>query len=240
MPFKILTHDFCPPVQGGKPVWDGVKLPHRLRKVRLDVSDVECGAGWNYTDDLSTALLIAGLWSNGRPACCLVVEPSEDAVERGNKRRCSKLTIVRRCTHEEILAGIRGLPIDFAGHKERMVASQAAWYEALGRPERDELQVEQNLQLALEARGLPWQLQRYDSARGAWGAWGAWGARGGWGAWGGRDAWGALTMEYVALQGWCDVDPLKLTTGLRDAYQHGLAIAVPTAKDTLGWAMDDA
>lgn len=25
--YKILTHDFYPPLQGGKPIWDGVTLP---------------------------------------------------------------------------------------------------------------------------------------------------------------------------------------------------------------------
>ncbi len=47
-------------------------------------------------------------------------------------------------------------------------------------------------------------------------------------------------VEFAALQGWLDVDPLKLTTGLRDAYAAGLAIALPTAQGVLGWAMEPA
>jgi hypothetical protein len=45
-------------------------------------------------------------------------------------------------------------------------------------------------------------------------------------------------VQYAALNGWVDYDPLLLTTGLRDAYRAGLAIAVPTGPDTLGWAME--
>jgi hypothetical protein len=46
-------------------------------------------------------------------------------------------------------------------------------------------------------------------------------------------------VEYAALNGWIDHDPLLLTTGLRDAYAAGLGIALPTGPGTLGWAMDD-
>jgi hypothetical protein len=46
-----------------------------------------------------------------------------------------------------------------------------------------------------------------------------------------------LTVECAALNGWTADDPLLFTTGLRDAYRAGLAVAVPTGPDTLGWAM---
>jgi hypothetical protein len=237
MAFKVLTHDYRPPVRAGDPVWDGETLPFDLPKVKLDTGADECAAGWNYTEDLSAAMRIAGLWPNGRPACCLVVEPSADAITRGRKSRCSQLTILRRCTDEEILGGIRGLPIDFADHKERMVESQHSWYRALGRPEHDDEIVEQGLTMALRARGLEWELRRFDGAWDAWNAWGEWGAWGARGAWNARDA---LTVEFVALQGWIEFDPLKFTTGIRDAYAAGLAVAFPVARDTLGWAMVEA
>lgn len=57
-----------------------------------------------------------------------------------------------------------------------------------------------------------------------------------------RDAWtarDALIVEYTALRGWVDRDPLLLTTGIRDAYRCGLGVAVPVAEGTLGWAMDE-
>jgi hypothetical protein len=66
----------------------------------------------------------------------------------------------------------------------------------------------------------------------------AWDARDAWDAWDARDARDALIVEYAALQGWTDHDPLLLTTGLRDAYWNGLALAVPTGPNELGWAMD--
>ena len=41
--------------------------------------------------------------------------------------------------------------------------------------------------------------------------------------------------------GWVDGDPLALTTGIREAYRNGLAIAVPVDSGVVGWAMvDDA
>jgi hypothetical protein len=51
------------------------------------------------------------------------------------------------------------------------------------------------------------------------------------------DAWAALTVQFAALAGWTDHNPMLLTTGLRDAFDHGLAVAVPVGPDTLGWAM---
>ena len=53
--WKLLTHDFRPPVQQGEPVWDGLTLPFQLPTVRLDASDVECSFGWNFVEDLATA-----------------------------------------------------------------------------------------------------------------------------------------------------------------------------------------
>ncbi len=259
--YKILTHNYRPPVQGGQPIWDGVTLPFALPPVKLDTGLEDCAAGWNYTGSLADALRIAHLWPDGRPSLALYVEPSSDAVTRGDKSRCSQLTIVGRVPFEEVRAAIRVLSEPFGVHADRMAESQVAWYEALGRPRRNVREVERGLRAALEARGLDWKLERFDSAgdardardaraawdaRDAWAAWAAWAARAAWDAWAAWAAWDAwdawaardaLTIEYAALQEWTEDDPMLLTTGLRDAYEAGLAIAVPTGPDTLGWAM---
>ncbi len=274
--FKVLTHDYRPPILGGDPIWDGETLPFTLPKVRLDVGPAECAAGWNYTTDLASALQIAGLWPDGHPACCLHVEASDDAITRGEKSRCSQLTIVGLASRAELEAAIRVISEPFGVYAERMAASQLAWYDALARPRHDERRVEVELRAALEARGLDWRLRRYESARvvrdalavwatwamraervawaarvarNAWAAWDAQAARGtraardardAWDAWKAWEAWAArdaLTLEHAALQGWTDHDPLLLTTGLREAYAHGLGVAVPVGGNTLGWAM---
>src|SRR5579863_3122125 len=82
--YKLWTHDFCSPIQGGKPVWDG-SLPFTLPPVTLDISDVECGAGWNFTDNLAKGFKIAGLWPNGRPSLVSIVEPTDDMIQRKDK-----------------------------------------------------------------------------------------------------------------------------------------------------------
>jgi hypothetical protein len=221
--FKVLTHDHRPPIQGGDPVWDGETLPFELPTVTLNTSSDQCAAGWNYTGNLADALRVGGLWPRGRPAVCVVVEASDDAIERGNKRRCSQLTIVRRASEDEIAAAIADLSQEWFGeHAERMAQSQLDWFRALGRPEHDEQRVEADLQRALDARGLQWTLKRYDNA---------------WDAWDARDA---LTVEYSVVRGWIDYPADLLTVGIRDAYTHGLAVAIPTGRDELGWAMEDA
>ena len=85
--FKIITHDYRPPLQGGDPIWDGSTLPFTLPKVKLDTSREECAGGWNYTTSLAAAMRIAGLWRDGYPAVCFVVKPSADAIERGDKKQ---------------------------------------------------------------------------------------------------------------------------------------------------------
>jgi hypothetical protein len=44
-------------------------------------------------------------------------------------------------------------------------------------------------------------------------------------------------MQFTARSGWISHHHDLLTTGIRDAYQHGLGIAVPTGENELGWAM---
>lgn len=229
--FKVLTHDYRPPIQGGPAIWDGETLPHTLPKVTLDTSDVDCGRGWNYTETLADAFRISGLWPNGRPSCALIGSASDDRIRRGDKLRCSQLKITGRVEPAGVRAAILELSTDrfrMEEHAEQMTDSQLGWREALGRPLHDDTVVERELQTALTARELDWTLQRYDSARDAWDAWGAWGA------WDARDA---LMVEYTSLRGWFDRPADHLTAGLREAYRHGLAIAIPTSKGVLGWAM---
>ena len=299
MPYKILTHDWRPPVQGGEPLCDGT-LPVTLPKVTLDTSTADCGAGYNYCDSLTTAARIAGLWPSGRPSRCLVVEPSADAIARGDKRRCSSLTITRLCTDDEIRGAMRDLVASWAGaHADELVAEQWAWYVALGRPLRDAAIVEAGLRAALEKRGLAdWTLKLYEAApadRDAWDAWDAWNAwaawnardaraawdawatwdardaRAAWDAWAARDArdardaraawaardardardawnaraaraaWNAMLVRAAASCGWLtSLAGDHLTIGIRDAYSHGLAIALPSGPKELGWAMVEA
>jgi hypothetical protein len=71
----------------------------------------------------------------------------------------------------------------------------------------------------------------------AWADWNAWSARCAGPAWSAWSAWGGLPVYYSSKRGWADFDPYMLTEGLRDAYRHGLGIAVPTGEKELGWAM---
>ena len=160
--------------------------------------------------------------------------------------------------------------LNFSRRAKVMTKEQLAWYVALGRPEHDPDRVEEGLRKALKTRGLAWDLRRFDlawAARDAWDAWAArdawdawdaraaWAARDAWDAWAARDAWdawdawdaraawdawAALMISYLARCGWIDYKPDLLTTGIRDGYHHGLAVAIPTGPDELGWAMEES
>ena len=238
--FKVVTHDLCPPIQGGPPLWDGA-LPHLLPAVHLDTGPDECSAGWNYCERLSTALRIAGLWPTGRPSRGFLVEAGPDAIVRGDKRRASRLTIVRETTEDELDAAILELSAPFGVHAERMAAEQIEWRRALSRPERNPAAVAGHLTVALTTRGLTgWQVQEFPSAWDAWDAWAAWdtrAARAAWDTWDAWDARAALTVTYAAVRGWIDQQPELLTTGIRDAYGAGLAVAIPAGPRTLGYAL---
>ena len=189
MPWKILTHDWRPPIQGGEPLCRTEDLPLTLPLVSIDTSDRECGAGWNFVDDLGTGFRVAGLWPFGRPAVALVVEPMGEVVTRGDKKRCAQLRLLREATTEEVQDGIVTLSRPFGDLADAMAAEQWEWRVAFGRPRRDPQLVEAALQDALTARDLAkWSIHRYDSARAAWDAWDARGARAAWAA---RDAWAA-------------------------------------------------
>lgn len=50
-----------------------------------------------------------------------------------------------------------------------------------------------------------------------------------------KDASDALTVYYAARRRWVNMPPNKLTAGLREAYQHGLAIAIPSTDTRELW-----
>jgi hypothetical protein len=265
--YKVLTHDYCPPLRGGDPVWDGKRK--MLPKVELDTGEKECGAGWNFCKEPHDALRIGGMWPDGYSSVLLRVRGGKDTIERGCKLRSSQLSILEVCSEDEVREAVRVLSELFGEYAEVMVESQMAWWRALARPHWDVATVEASLCTALDARGLPgWKLcrcdtgrevwDRYDrsytlaardawyarAVRAAWAAWDAQDARAAWDTWTARstvwdvrDAWYALTVQLPSLAGRTEHDPMLLTTGLRDAYGHGLSVAVPVGPRTLGWAM---
>jgi len=178
--YKILTHDFCPPLQGGKPIWDGVTLPFQLPTVALDTHTViESSYGWHFVEDLAEGFKIAGLWPTGRPSVVLAVTPSADALACGTKRRASSLRLDRLATEAEIRAAVVRLSEGFGQHAERMAEEQQAWRTALARPAHDVATVETGLVAALRERGLRgWTTQSFESARAAWDALAALGRQG--------------------------------------------------------------
>ena len=81
-----------------------------------------------------------------------------------------------------------------------------------------------------------WDARDARAARAARAAWAVWDARDARAAW---DARAALTWHYAARKGWIGGSADKYTVGIRDAYAHGLAIALPTGPNELGWAPVD-
>ena len=273
--WKVLTHDFRPPLQGGEPVFDGHTFPTTLPTVACDSSRLECSFGWNFTRNISTGLRLAGMWVTGRPSSVFEVEAA-DALERGNKMRAHSLTILRPATPNEIHLAIIESSASFGAHAVSMAEEQWLWYQALGRPLHNRGLVIAGLNAALVARGLTWTLKEFKDARDAWSArdawaardawsdrdawaaWDAWAARDAWAAlsawlawpaWAARattrdawddawDAWAALVLQFSARSGWVALKHERLTIGVRDAYHHGLAIALPTGSNELGFAME--
>jgi hypothetical protein len=267
--YKVLTYDYRPPIQGGDAVWDGRRKT--LNKVQLDTSPDECAAGWNFCRHAHDALRIAGLWPDGYPSVLLRVRGGRDTIERGDKLRCSRLTILGVCSEDEVRESVYVMSQLFGVHADVMTDSQMKWRHALSRPYYDESAVEEGLHASLYVRGLrEWKLRQFTTARevrdrardvrdtratgAAWAAWAARAAldagdaqavRDAWDAW---DAWearearearDALTVQFAAIAGWIDHNPMLQTEGLREAYEQGLAVAAPVARYTLGWAMEE-
>lgn len=233
MCWKVLTYDFCPPLQGGSPLCDGTTWPVKLPTVPLDRSGSKCGVagGWHFCRNIETALKIGGMWPTGRPSAVVAVDPHGDVIERGDKCRAASLTLVRLATEDEVAQAIHRFSAVFAPHGGVMAAEQISWRSALARPDHDPACVERQLQIALDARGLSgWSLRRFETQQ-AERAWEAWAARAA------RAAQEALTYKFAALQHWLETDADLLTIGIRDAYSYGLEIALPSGPTELGWAM---
>jgi hypothetical protein len=227
--WKLLTHDFRPPIRGGDPLFDGVTFPIILPPVECDTSEKECSFGYNFVGNIDTGLNIAGFWRSGRPNAIIEVE-AESPLERGAKLRAPSLTLLRHATADEIRSGIGRYSVShFGSHAEAMAEEQWLWYEALARPLRNREAVIAGLEAALTACDLKWTLREYPTARAAWAT------RNAWAAW---DAKNALTVSFAARSGWISPAHDKLTIGIRDAYLNGLAIAVPGGLNELGWAME--
>lgn len=195
--WKLWTHDWRSPIQGGNPVWDGT-LPHTLPTVDLDVSGRECGAGWNYVRDIETGWRIAGMWPTGRPARITLMEPDGSHIERMDKCRAAGGRIVRLATDEEVRDALLRFSTPFGELQAEIAAEQREWMQALARPYHDRQHVEAGLRAALSARELDgWALRPFKHARAAWDAWDAWDARDEWDAcearaeWDARAAWDA-------------------------------------------------
>lgn len=258
--YKVFTHDLCSPIQGGAPVWTG-EVPHELPTVELDKWHDECAAGWNFTHDIKTGLFIAGLWPNGRPSRIFSVEATGTVVERGNKIRSDKVTIISEVSEEDICTAIHDFSFCFKNYQKHMTESQIAWRRALGRPHHDEGKIQERLEEALAVRGLAWKLKRFESARATWAAKDAWAARDTWAAWdtwatwdtwaawvakdiqgqdwapwAAMDARAALMVEFASLMSWVSTSPDYLTRGLRSAYENGLELIIPTGRNELGWS----
>jgi len=106
--FKILTEDFCPPLQGGSPLFTpNTEFPLVLPETVLDTSDSECGAGWNFCEDLDTAFKIIKICGKYGLNRAFRVVGDDTTIKRGDKLRCKQLTIIGECEAE-----------DFRGYQE--------------------------------------------------------------------------------------------------------------------------
>jgi len=124
--YKLFTHNFHSPLQGGPALWDG-SCPFSFPTVALDKSHAECGSsGWHFVSDMAAGFRIAGMWPTGRPSAVAIIEPSKDAIERGDKWRASSFTIKRLATEIEIAQGIESLSSVFGEHQKEMAAEQLA------------------------------------------------------------------------------------------------------------------
>ncbi len=265
--YKVFTHDLCPPIQGGAAVWDGAlphTLPRVDLDRDNDECAAGWNACAKLHTALRIAGLWPNGRPSRAFRC---ETDDAVCVARGDKLRAETWTMTAECGVEEIADAIRIMSRPFGALADAMVVSQLAWREALAKPLRDVAVVERELAVALHCRGLGWATRRFDdaraagAARAAWDAWDAWDARAAgdawdaraawaardawaawdaWGAWAARDAWAAwaaMIVEFAARSKWTNHDPDLLTLGLREAYRHGLEIAIPTGPSELGWAM---
>ena len=223
-------------------MWDGT-LSYTLPPVVVDDGPDDCAPGWNACAEGHTALRIAGLWPDGRPSRLFRVETDGLVVERGDKLRAATWCIVEEIL--DVTPHVRRMSEPFGELADEITAEQMAWRAALARPRHDEAAIETGLREALAARGIEsWTLRRFNDAWAARDARAAWAARDARDARAARDAWDAwdardaLLVFYTSRRGWISSRTDLLTTGIRDAYAAGLAVAIPTGPTELGWAME--
>lgn len=240
MPYwKIFTHDLRSPIQGSDIWWDGT-TPYELPAVVLDTSEVECGAGWHFVDNLAAGLQMIGLWPTGRPSRAFLVEPSSLTVCRNKKYRSSQLHIVREATDDEIAAAIIQLSVGFGEHADVMVREQLAWRTALARPMRQPEKVRAGLHETLTRRGLSWTLQEFPfvcGIRSPWTRQSLWDAEETW--WDGQpNVWsiGDVNKKSLALflarQRW---DAVSLLAGSENGIAHASLALCCYFTGLLGW-----
>ena len=265
--YKVLTHDLRQPIQGGEPVitgplpfvlprtkvdestaacaagWNACAKPEfalriaglwpngrpsRLFRVETDEPVLERGdrlraAAWTMVEEIADV----------RPAVLAMSAPFGDMAEvMADEQMAWRVALARPgrdapAVEVGLTAALnaRKLPwtlkrFDSAwdARDARAAwdawAARAAWY---ARGARD----------AWDARGA----RDARAARDAWDAWDAWDALDA------RAARDALTVFYAASRRWFSSPHDLLTVGIRDAYAAGLALAIPTGPNELGWAM---
>ena len=120
MGFRMYTQDWRSPTMGGAPILtEPARLPITLPSVELDTTEAPHGAGYHYSASLAEAARASGFWPDGRPARCVSVFASSDALERQlvvgedqreratRIRRASALTVTALCADDEIRAAMR-------------------------------------------------------------------------------------------------------------------------------------
>lgn len=254
--YRVFSHDLASPTVGGAPIIVG-QLPYRLPVIHE--------VGWHAGRTMAEAIQIGGLWRNGRPTRLFRVETDVEVIECGKKLCAKTWDVVEELSIEP---AIRELSSAFGDLADEMVREQLAWHTVPGRPCHDEHVVKEGLLAALAARGLDWELRRYETVNAirisrdrwednwtvrdayyAFEIWRSWDslnlvAREAWidrGVWLDRGSWSpcsALITFYNEHK--CGNGfPERLTVGIRSAYCHGLWVAVAIAGGVLGWVMDE-
>lgn len=94
-----------------------------------------------------------------------------------------------------------------------------------------------------KAAGAAWAAQAAGTVRVAQDAWVAQVAQAAGAAWvaqdalGAQAAWDALVHCYAASCGWIETPADRYTIGIREAYEQGLELVIPTGTKELGWSM---
>lgn len=226
--YKAFTHDLRPPIQGGRPVWDG-SLPYQLPTTRVDTSNSECGVGWNACLSTNDILKIVGLWPDGRPTRIFSVETDTQVYTRVNKTRATTWTITKEITDfEPIIRDFwkdKGLNTILDG----LVQEQLLWREALSRKTFNQEVVHESLNIALQIRNLSWTCKKYKSPVNVWEAWDAQIIQTRWDQRASQDAW----LGWLARRGEVPHDAHGASWADGDIWDEKDKRAVHDARDAL-------